>query len=118
MNNNVQKEKWERSYKLIVDTLTNNELGDAYLILQGLNLVGYEHIDFWFKVVEMVKKYKGIDTLVAYIDAMQQMGCERLLLFIRELKIKYNDFQDIYQEFISLLIKTKRYNEEDSIIKK
>ena len=48
------QDKWEKSYKLIIDTLKNNELGDAYLILQGLNLVSYEHIDFWFKVVEVV----------------------------------------------------------------
>ena len=116
MSNN-SKEQWEKSYKLIVDTLKNNELGDAYLILQGLNLVSYEHIDFWFEVVAKVKESFGIETLVGFIDAMQQIDRNELVVFIRELKIKFNNVQDIYQSFVSLLNETRRYNENNTIKK-
>ena len=111
------QDKWEKSYKLIIDTLKNNELGDAYLILQGLNLVSYEHIDFWFQVVEVVRKHQGIEKLVAYIDAMQQLGRSELMVFIRELKIRFNNFQDMYKAYIELLSETNRINEEN-VIKK
>ena len=115
MNN--KKEKWERSYKLIVDTLKNNELGDAYLILQGLELIGYEYIDFWYKVVDIVKQSNKMETLVEYIDAMQQLGRNKLSYFMNELISKTTDFQDIYNSFISLINEVNFIN-EDEVIKK
>lgn len=113
---NNQKEKWERSYKLIVETLKNNELGDAYLILQGLELIGYQNIDFWFKVVDEVKNNNKIETLVEYIDAMQQLDRENLLYFINEITSRYTNFQDIYKAFISLINEVNKV--DDEIIKK
>lgn len=115
MNN--KKEKWERSYKLIVETLKNNELGDAYLILQGLELIGYEYIDFWYKVVDIVKQSNKMETLVEYIDAMQQLGRNKLSYFMNEVTSKTTDFQDVYNSFISLINEVNFIN-EDEVIKK
>ena len=106
------KENWEKSYQLIVKTLNDYELGDAYLILQGLDLVGYEHIDFWFQLVEFVKQYKGIETLVAYIDVMQLIGREKLMYVLNDIENKSLNFQDSYNIFINLLIETKKYSED------
>ena len=114
---NKNKEKWEKSYKLIVDTLKNNELGDAYLILQGLELIGYDYINFWFKIVDVVKQNNKMFTLVEYIDAMQQLGRSKISYFMNEITTKYNDFQDIYQSFISLINEVNSINENE-IIKK
>ena len=103
---------------LITRILRNYELGDSYLILQGLELIGYDNINFWFQLVHLVKKYKGIETLVAYIDVMQEIGKDNLVFFMNIIKDKSLSFEDSYEMFIKLLIKTKKYSEEVFKIKK
>ena len=48
---------------------------------------------------------------------MQQMGRSELMVFIRELKVRFNNFQDMYKSYIELLNEVNRINEEN-IIKK
>ena len=106
------KEKWIKSRNLIIQILKEYELGDAYLILQGLELVGYDYQDFWFQVVETVKKYKGIESLVAYVDVMQQIGRERLFFYMNEINNKHSNFQSCYVAFLNLLQETRKYSDE------
>ena len=59
-----------------------------------------------------------IKSLISYIDAMQQLGRDELIMFVRELKIRFNNFNDIYNAFLSLINETNKYIEENTIIKK
>lgn len=114
-NNVLQKEKWMKSYNIILETLSNYELGDAYLIIQGLELVGYSNRDFWFKIVEYIKKYKGIETLVNYIDIMQHIEREKLMIFLEVLnnKMIYPDFESSFIAFSNLLSEIKKYYQNE-----
>ena len=103
---------------LIKRILRNYELGDSYLILKGLELVGYENINFWFQLVHFVKKYKGIETLVTYVDVMQEIGKDNLLFFMNIIKDRSLSFEDSYEMFVKLLTKTNKYSEEVFKIKK
>ena len=107
-----------KSRKFILEILKKYELGDAYLILQGLDLLGYENMHFWLTVVDFVKKYKGIESLVAYIDVMQLIGRDRLLFFMKEINSKALDFKESYEKFASLLLEVKKYSKDVFITKK
>ena len=111
MKDKLQKEKWMISRNIILETLRNYELGDAYLIIKGLDILGYDNIDFWFQLVEIIKKYKGLDYLPFYINIMEELGNKKLNFYMNEFKNKYTDFQDIYIEFIGLLSETKKLRE-------
>ena len=107
------KDRWIKSRNLIIDILKDYELGDAYLIIKGLDLIGYENTDFWFKIVDIVRKYKGLEFLVVYVDVMQLLGKEDLNFFMTDINNKYVNFNDKYRAFLKLLVQTKKYTKEE-----
>ncbi|MBQ8472952.1 MAG: hypothetical protein IJ501_05560 [Bacilli bacterium] len=102
-NNNLRK---MQEYKnLILGILEKYELCESYFVLSGLELVGYQNADFWLKVVEYIKRNKGIDELPNYLTLMKLVSHEDLLNCLKEIQNKDNfkNFEDSYLEFTSLL---------------
>ena len=96
------------SRNLIINILKEYELGDAYLVLQGLDLIGFENMNFWLQVVDYVNKYKGNESLVFYINAMQLIGSRILLFYMNEINNNTLDFNERYEKYIHLLTETKK----------
>ncbi len=100
-------EKWKKSYSLITKVLRDNELGDAYFILKGYDLMREEHFLFWKQVVEYIKKYEGVEKIAYYVSLMEQFDSYKFLFYMNEIDNDYDKLNFVlkYQKFLELLSK-------------
>lgn len=90
--------------KVILEILEKYELGDSYVILSGLELVGIKNTSFWLQFVDYVRNVDGISKVEKYVHLMRQIPREELLSFLE--KITYLPFDVAYLSFHDLLMKS------------
>lgn len=97
-NNNINSNISSNYSKLIINILEKYELKDSYFIINGLQLVGIENIQFWLDFVNYVDTNQSLNELGGFITIMSSLDNHYLKEAIKIIKIK-KDFE-VFQNFL------------------